>query len=495
MTKETAMKILKELHDKSLFAERTAIETIIPELKKSEDDKIRKELIEALKRYNKRHVSNNNRHPHFEGIEVDKALTWLEKQGEHQQLYIRFGDIPSNEKSKIYRGEKEIGIENGVSVYPAFKSTNGDIVLGLNLPITKTTLHTQQHLLEYDNRPCYLVTGDYVGKDTDGQILISNVNIIEKIDNYRVKTEKQDDTTSNARYEVKADSLSVNGKPFDYEKATITQKDYAHRDYNEIDPNLGIPDWVLMSRKNPVDKVEPKFKVGDWVVNNNSGDVYQVTEIRDDEYCLWLLYSEIQGYLRIIDVDTDYHLWTIQDAKKGDVLHSIGFHNDCIFIFNGLDNDGYREVATGYCCLFVSADKMEFGIQGPDGIEIGTVKPATKIQRDLLFQKMKEARYTFDFEKKELKKVEDEIEIPFGAKDSELQEETYFIPKGFHAEIDDDKVVIKKGEKKPAWSDEDEEMYKIAFSCIETLEDISNGKNMHADVKEWLKSLKDRIGG
>lgn len=40
-----------------------------------------------------------------------------------------------------------------------------------------------------------------------------------------------------------------------------------------------------------------------------------------------------------------------------------------------------------------------------------------------------------------------DIDIPFGANDSELQEVTYYIPKGFHAEIDDDKVVIKKGEK------------------------------------------------
>lgn len=98
-------------------------------------------------------------------------------------------------------------------------------------------------------------------------------------------------------------------------------------------------------------------------------------------------------------------------------------------------------------------------------------------------------------ESKAGEKIEDEIEIPFGAKDSELQEETYFIPKGFHAEIEDDKVVIEKGEKSAVWSDEDEKMYKIAFSCIETLEDISNGKNMHADVKDWLKSLKERIGG
>lgn len=110
-----------------------------------------------------------------------------------EQLYIRFGEIPTDEKSKIYQGEKEVGIENGVSVYPAFKTNEGNIVLGLNLPVTKTTLYTQQHLIEYDNRPCYLVKGDYVGKDTDGQPLITNVSIIEKIDNYRVKEKKQDE--------------------------------------------------------------------------------------------------------------------------------------------------------------------------------------------------------------------------------------------------------------------------------------------------------------
>lgn len=59
--------------------------------------------------------------------------------------------------------------------------------------------------------------------------------------------------------------------------------------------------------------------------------------------------------------------------------------------------------------------------------------------------------------KAEPKKIEDEIEIPFGAKDSELQEATYYIPDGFHAEIEDDKVIIKKGDKSAAWSDEDEE--------------------------------------
>ena len=94
------------------------------------------------------------------------------------------------------------------------------------------------------------------------------------------------------------------------------------------------------------------------------------------------------------------------------------------------------------------------------------------------------------------KKIEDEIEIPFGAKDSELQEETYYIPKGFHAEIDDDKVVIKKGEKPVAWSDEDRDLMYDTLSNLTELKDLY-GKDYGKVGKciDWLKSLKNRIGG
>ena len=159
--------------------------SIFPELVESDDEMIEKKIINFIKQ--KGHVPYR-----LTDNECDEMLAWLEKQGEQEQLYIRFGEIPTDEKSKIYRGEIEVGTENGVSVYPAFKTSEGDIVLGLTLPITKTTLYTQQHLLEYDDRPCYLVKGDYVGKDTDGQSLINNVSIIEKIDTYRVKEKKQD---------------------------------------------------------------------------------------------------------------------------------------------------------------------------------------------------------------------------------------------------------------------------------------------------------------
>lgn len=57
------------------FANRV-IEEIFPELKESEDEKIRKELIRAFKSLNTIKVWN--------GIERTDILTWLEKQGEHK---------------------------------------------------------------------------------------------------------------------------------------------------------------------------------------------------------------------------------------------------------------------------------------------------------------------------------------------------------------------------------------------------------------------------
>lgn len=158
-----------------------------PELKESEDERIRKTLIEYIKG-----IKSWN---YFLGISKEQMIAWLEKQdNSDKSLYIRFGDIPTNGKSKVYNGEIEIGIEEGISVYPAFEDKEGNIILGLNLPITKTSLHTQQHLLEYDNRPCYLVTGDYVGKGTDGEPLIKNVRIIKEIKPYRIKQDKENNT-------------------------------------------------------------------------------------------------------------------------------------------------------------------------------------------------------------------------------------------------------------------------------------------------------------
>lgn len=176
-----------------------------------------------------------------------------------------------------------------------------------------------------------------------------------------------------------------------------------------------------ISEQSHNDKTEPKFKVGDCVVNNNSGGVCQVTKIRDDKYCLWPLYSEILGYLRIIDVDTDYHLWTIADAIDGDVIvcninkaeiggdvEKLPNMTPTICIYQNVVKDS--EYIHSYCSLY---DENSLVLQNTMYYNafVYNIQPATQEQRDLLFQKMAEAGYEWDGEKKELKKIEPKFSV------------------------------------------------------------------------------------
>ena len=152
-------------------------------------------------------------------------------------------------------------------------------------------------------------------------------------------------------------------------------------------------------------KVEPMFKIGDYVVVNINGFVLKILGVCSDLYETTFLQS---GEWRIYDMyvlDNNAHLWTIQDAKDGDVL----FHSDSasngIFIFKEILQCGTIQKVVCYC-----------DYDSEDGFCLGEkhtccwtnskiLHPATKEQRDLLFKKMKEAGYEFDFEKKEFKKI------------------------------------------------------------------------------------------
>ena len=234
--------------------------------------------------------------------------------------------------------------------------------------------------------------------------------------------------------------------------------------------------WLeKQGEQKPADKVEPKFKVGDWIIfDENHNSVYQVEKIQGLRYCL----RHYTGGSMSVHIDNQLiRHWTIEDAKDGDVL----VHNDCTFIFVGIKDGIVQAIEENIL------EPVSFGEPNKDN----DYHPATKEQRDLLFQKMKEAGYEWDAEKKELKKIENETEIPFGAKDSELQEATYYIPKSFRAEIGKDNIVIKKGEQNPAWSEEDEKMFKYALDMIEWYSGKNESKSRA--VSDFLKSLKDRV--
>ena len=103
------------------------------------------------------------------------------------------------------------------------------------------------------------------------------------------------------------------------------------------------------------------------------------------------------------DYQDYFRLWTIQDAKDGDVL-SIK-RNQHPFIYRGFTDINRPKAPVAHCGINCY---NEFTKQRRDENWFWTgdeVEPATKEQRDLLFIKMKEAGYEWDAEKKELNKL------------------------------------------------------------------------------------------
>ena len=232
------------------------------------------------------------------------------------------------------------------------------------------------------------------------------------------------------------------------------------------------------------DKVEPKFKNGQWIVFN--GLTLYVKEV-------------VKGFYRTItidgipnsydwDIDNIARLWTIADARDGDVLATENF----IFIFSQYEiskheDDNQFDVA------------LPQSLMGRVGNSIIHYLPATKEQRELLFQKMHEAGYEWDEEKKEVKKIEQ-------SNLTEFEDAVKDMMNAYRDAIGDDDVTTEEVKKHTAyllslipyksakWSEEDE--IRLDRIC-KTL-----WKNRKGDTDEifqqeqdinWLKSIKQAI--
>ena len=250
------------------------LESIFPELKESEDEKIRKELLESLK-YQQRESRTDKEW--LNGIKLSEVVAWLEKQGEKHQYWK-----PSKE---------------------------------------------QLNALDYAYNSC---------PDTERGNYYEGV-LASLIDDLHKLSEKQEE-------------------------------------------------------QKPIDKVEPKFKVGDWVVDNY-GSIWKIEGILNQFYLLEGI-GEGESRPTIEWANNQYHLWTLKDAKDGDVLAS---NNGNTFIYHKHDNNYVY-----YHCSINYFDNITIN----SSWNVLGIKPATKEQRDLLFQKMKEAGYKWDSDKKEVTPID-----------------------------------------------------------------------------------------
>ena len=207
------------------------------------------------------------------------------------------------------------------------------------------------------------------------------------------------------------------------------------------------------SERKPADKVKPKFKISNWIINRTGATIMQIVNNED-------FYESVEiGGQRRTDtynyVERDFRLWSIEDAKDGDVL----VHNGITFIFKGIE-DG---IVKGLCSE-LSDSILNFGEPEHDK----DYYPATKEQRDFLFQKMKEAGYEWDAEKKELKKIENRP----------------MLSDFFNAEYERGKEDALQSIE---WSEEDDKELKITINALKNIG--------HYNSADWLLTIKQKIGG
>lgn len=168
-----------------------------------------------------------------------------------------------------------------------------------------------------------------------------------------------------------------------------TTKMFSLNDIDEIFEKI-----AETNERNFTDKNSPKFHEGEWIVQENVG-VYKVIEVCESWY--EVVDNKDKHYSIGFDKENMCHLWTLQDAKPGDVLDA----NGAPFIYKKHDKD----YVYFYCGFNLAGDFIvAHGIDAWNGTN--KVYPITQKQSEFFFQNMKKNGYTWDSQKKELKEID-----------------------------------------------------------------------------------------
>ena len=254
------------------------------------------------------------------------------------------------------------------------------------------------------------------------------------------------------------------------------------------------------AEQNPMNKNRHKFHEGDWIVFNNHHDsIYQVEKIENYEYTLRHF---LGGSIHLSFSHEDMiRTWTLKDARDGDVLAE----DSCTFIIKKLNQDDIAEI---YCCLF---DDGDFEVIGSLMFAATSTYPATKKQRDMLFQKMNEAGYEWDADRKEARPLskseatsDSVTQTLVDTAKAFLQAlsdtpynntpivEAQFAVKQLLTFLSDPKAYnpdASNEHKSAEWSEEDEQLIDEVAVCLRKYEEKVQG----GYSKFYVQSLADRI--
>ena len=319
------------------------LENAFPELKESEDERIREKIIATIHLYYGEPLED----------EAKEMIAWLEKQGDKDKLIKELGEYKVKYTQEVL--EKHLNSMN-----------NKD-----NERVRKTTIAFLKDFAEQGYE-----------------------NAVECID----WLEKQG--TSYTKRCV--DDAYVEGMAF--------AKDELEKQDEQEEPQVCETEdgeVITYSESEGYKVVKPKFHEGEWITNGDY--TWKIVEVKPLDYILQAQDGNIVDDT-ISHVDEQFHSFTIEDAKDGDVLASELC--DSIILFKGINDDNNIDFYCDYDFSEIDLPGDRFSVN--NGQHYGNVEdskdfhPATKEQRDALEKAMADAGYIFDFEKKELKKIEQE---------------------------------------------------------------------------------------
>lgn len=148
-----------------------------------------------------------------------------------------------------------------------------------------------------------------------------------------------------------------------------------------------------------------KFKEGQWINNKVLNSTGCIISIENNRYEIELTDGS-KAFPDIDYIDRNFHLWRIEDAQDGDIIIT---PNGNIFIFKRINSSGQ---ILDYCGIYNGTFYPESG--SPNGKIIPECckdyKPATSEQRNILWQRMREAGYKWNSRTKEVVKAPFKLE-------------------------------------------------------------------------------------
>lgn len=388
-----ALKRASNLHKDAVEMENNmttkTCEIIFPELKEkeSEDEDIKKELIAHFR---------NTRCVTEEGAEkIAQWVAWLEKQGEQKpsdkvEPKFKVDDCIVTDDS-FWKNVRHIDEINLINEEYIVSDENG---LYYILPFSKEHKWHKWTIQDAED-------GDMVVDKSDGTIgIFQSIGHHPDGGSYNDPSYcflycRYDDGFFYADFEH-GNTINSN----DLIPATKEQRDTLEIAMTNAgyEWDAGKKELKKIERK-LVDKIEPKFHEGEWVVLT-VGELSTTLQIVNVDTGKKLYWFNDSSCLPLVDQEC-LHLWTIQDAKDSDVLQL----GRVTAIFQ-------KYISNGNCKCYCSVYDGAFEIPSQDSsYGCHNAIPATKEQRDLLFQKMADAGWEWDVEKKELKKFEPKFNV------------------------------------------------------------------------------------